>query len=96
MPVEEMEDLRLTLVAQKAELGRRIRKRTVALLLYWEKQTPEWWAQRSPEELRTMRELQARWEVERETLLSELPLADRRELEAMTLEDFHRPPRDEI
>ena len=96
MPVEEMEDIRLTLAAQQAELGRRIRKRTAAMMLYWEKQTPEWWAQRSPEELEKMRELQARWEVERETLLSELPLADRRELEAMTLEDFNRPPREEI
>jgi hypothetical protein len=39
---------------------------------------------------------QAQLAVERETLLSELPLADRRELEAMTLEDFNRPPRQEI
>jgi hypothetical protein len=43
-----------------------------------------------------VRELQAQWAEEREKLLSELPLADCRELESMTLEDFNRPPRKEI
>jgi hypothetical protein len=96
MPAEEMEDIQLTLAAQKAELDRRIHKRTAAMMIYWEKQTPQWWAQRSPEELEKMRELQAQWAEEREKLLSELPLADRQELESMTLEDFDSPPRKEI
>jgi len=96
VPAEELQDIQLTLGAQEAEFRRRIRKRTAALMLYWEMQTPEWWAHRTPEEQQSMRALLAQWAEQRETLLSELPLADRQELEAMTLDDFNRRPPREI
>jgi hypothetical protein len=91
LPVDEMENVNLTLVARMAEIKRRMLFRSAAASLYWEKQTPEWWAQRSPEQRASMEGLVARWRESREEILGELPLEDRRRLEAMTLEDFDRP-----
>jgi cytochrome c556 len=91
MPKNELENIALTVTAQKAELNRRRLFRSAALVLYWEKQTPEWWAQFSPEQRAGMEERLADWRENREELLGELPLEDRRRLEAMTLEDFERP-----
>ena len=91
MPKDELENIALTVSAQMAELSRRSLFRRAALSLYWEKQTPEWWAKFSPEQRTGMQEQLANWRENREELLSELPLEDRRRLEAMTLEDFERP-----
>jgi hypothetical protein len=90
-PVEPLEDISLVTQAHAAELARRNRFRTVATALYWERQPPEWWAQRTPEERAAIEPLLAQWRTEREELLSELPLEDRRRLESLRLEDFQNP-----
>lgn len=91
VPLDEIQSASLLLNAQTAELNRRSLIRNAATMLYWEKQTPEWWARLSPEKRATVEGLLEQWRVERESILSELPLEDRRRLEAMTLEDFDRP-----
>ena len=92
LPAEELGDITLTLSSQMAELERRILFRSIILALYWEKQTPEWWAQ-LPEKARVdLGKVVARWQEEREELLGKLPIEDRRRLEAMKLEDFDKPP----
>ncbi|MGB8170234.1 MAG: hypothetical protein WCF18_22220 [Chthoniobacteraceae bacterium] len=91
LPMGELADASLTLAAQIAELNRRNLFRTAAAALYWEKQTPEWWAQLSPEARVRLKELTTHWRERREEVLGALPLEDRRRLEAMTLEDFNRP-----
>jgi hypothetical protein len=90
-PLEEIESASLALMAQLAELNRRTLFRRAAVALYWEKQTPEWWARLSPEARGDLEGLLEQWRAQREGILSELPLEDRRRLEAMTLEDFDRP-----
>jgi hypothetical protein len=93
VPVEELEDASLTLGAHVAELTRRNLERTASCALYWEKQTPEWWAERTPEQRAELEGLLAQWRVDREKLLGQLDLETRRRLEAMTLADFEqRPP----
>ncbi len=91
VPCEEIENASLALAAQMAELNRRNLFRTAAAAFYWERQTPEWWARLSPEARASLDALLGQWRAQREGVLGELPLEDRRRLEAMTLEDFDRP-----
>jgi hypothetical protein len=91
VPVEEMEDLSLSTQAQKAELSRRSQFRAAALALFWESRPPEWWAQRTVEQRKELEDLLVSWRAEREKILGELPIADRRRLEALRPDDFDKP-----
>jgi hypothetical protein len=91
MPLDEIQNASLTLAAQLGELNRRNLFRSAALALYWEKQSPEWWARLSPKQRASLEDAVEQWRAQREEVLSQLPLEDRRRLEAMTLEDFDRP-----
>jgi len=91
VPVEEMQELALSAQAQKAELSRRSQFRAAALALFWESRSPEWWAQRTAKERQELEALLASWRAEREKILGELPIADRRRLEALRPEDFDQP-----
>jgi hypothetical protein len=91
VPVEEMQDLSLSTQAQKAELSRRSQFRAAALTLFWESRSPEWWAQRTVEQRKELEDLLVSWRAEREKILGELPIADRRRLEALRPEDFDKP-----
>ena len=91
VPVEEMGDLSLSTQAQKAELSRRSQFRSAALALFWESRPPEWWAGRTAQERQELEALLVSWRAEREKILGELPIADRRRLEALRPEDFDKP-----
>ena len=91
IPLEAMEDMALTLNSQHAEIARRERYRSVMLVLYWMQNPPERWAELSPENRAKMEELLTAWRYDREMLLSELPIEDRRRLEFMRGEDFDKP-----
>ena len=91
LPLEEMGDLSLSTQAQKAELSRRSQFRAAALALFWESRPPEWWAGRTVKERQELEDLLRSWRAEREKILGELPIADRRRLEALRPEDFDKP-----
>jgi len=91
LSAEALGDAMLTLESQQAELNRRMKLRTAACFLYWEKWPPERWARLSPEEKLEMEGILAKWKVGREEVLGVLPLEDRRRLEAMSYEDFDKP-----
>jgi hypothetical protein len=83
VPLEEMVDLSLSTQAQKAELSRRNQFRAAALALFWESRPPEWWAKLTDEARKELEDLLVSWRAEREKILGELPIADRRRLEAL-------------
>jgi hypothetical protein len=91
VPLEELQDLALSTQAQAAEMSRRTRFKTAALALFWESRPPEWWAQRTAKERQELEALLVSWRAEREKILGELPIADRRRLEALRPEDFDQP-----
>ena len=91
VPMEEMADLSLSAQAQAGELRRRSQFRAAALALFWESRPPEWWAGRTAKERQELEALLGSWRAEREKILGELPLADRRRLEALRPEDFDKP-----
>ena len=91
VPMGEMADISLPTQAQKAELSRRSQFRAAALALFWESRPPEWWAKRTVKERKEIGELLGSWRAEREKILGELPIADRRRLEALRPEDFDKP-----
>jgi hypothetical protein len=91
VPLEEMVDLSLSTQAQKAELSRRNQFRAAALALFWESRPPEWWAKLTDEARKELEDLLVSWRAEREKILGELPIADRRRLEALRPEDFDKP-----
>jgi hypothetical protein len=91
VPLAELEDISLSAQAQKAELSRRSQFQAATLALFWESRPPEWWAKRTDKERKELGELLAQWRAEREKILSELPIADRRRLEALRPEDFDKP-----
>ena len=92
LPAEEFEDMALSLGTQRAEMKRRNRIRSIMAALYWEKQTPEWWAALPEKARKDLGKVVSLWQEQREELLAELPIEDRRRLESMTLEDFNQPP----
>ena len=91
LPREEMEDITLSTQAQKGELRRRNQFQAAALALYWESRPPEWWAGLTAEARKDLEALLVSWRAEREKILGELPIADRRRLEALRPEDFDKP-----
>ena len=91
VPMEELEDLSLSTQAQKAELSRRSQFRAAALALYWESRPLEWWDRLAAGPRKELEELLVSWRAEREKMLSEMPIADRRRLEALRPEDFDKP-----
>jgi hypothetical protein len=91
VPVEEMADLSLSAQTQAGELRRRSQFRAAALALFWESRPPEWWAGRTAKERKEIGELLVSWRAEREKILGELPITDRRRLEALRPEDFDKP-----
>ena len=91
VPLAEMEDLSLSTQAQKAEMSRRSQFRAAALALFWESRPPEWWAKLTDEARNELEKLLVSWRAEREKILGELPIEDRRRLEALRPEDFDKP-----
>lgn len=91
VPQEEMQDLSLSTQAQRAELSRRCQFQTAALALFWESRPPEWWAKLTAEARKKLEDLLVSWRAEREKILGELPIADRRRLEALRPDDFDKP-----
>jgi hypothetical protein len=91
VPLEEMEELSLSSQAQAAELRRRNHFRMAVLALFWESRSPEWWASLTAPQRKNLEELLVSWRAERERILSELPIEDRRRLEALRPEDFDKP-----
>lgn len=93
VPQEQMEDIQLLMTAEAAEAGRRQLFRNATIALYWESRPPEWWAKLPPEQRAKTEAALALWRRGREKLLGELPIADRRRLEALRPEDFDHPER---
>jgi len=91
VPLEEMRDITLSAQAQQAELRRRSQFRAATLALFWESRPPEWWARRTGKERKEIEALLVQWRAEREQILGELPIADRRRLEALRPDDFDKP-----
>lgn len=91
VPVDELEDIALSTQAQKAELSRRSHFQAAGLALYWESRPPEWWAKLDDKARKDLEALLAQWREEREKILGELPIADRRRLESLRPEDFDKP-----
>lgn len=91
VPREELEEILLCTHAQAAELSRRNHFRAAALALFWESRPPEWWAQLTPRERKELEDLLGTWRAQRERILGELPIEDRRRLEALRPEDFDTP-----
>jgi hypothetical protein len=91
LPVDELQDISLSAHAQKAELSRRSQFRTATLALFWESRPPEWWAKRTDKERKEIEALLVQWRAEREKILGELPIADRRRLESLRPKDFDKP-----
>jgi hypothetical protein len=90
-PLEEMQDISLSANAQAGEVSRRNQFRTAALALFWESRPPEWWAKLTDEARKELEELLVSWRAEREKILDEMPIEDRRRLEALRPEDFDKP-----
>ncbi len=88
---EALADIMLAAAVQKAEMARRLKFRSVGLYLYWESWPPERWAALPGEEQAKLQGFLAQWREEKEKVLGELPLEDRRRLEAMRYEDFDQP-----
>jgi hypothetical protein len=85
---EVMEDLYLWMNTELGDVNRRIRFRNAAVAMYWEQMPQEKWDSLSPDDRAKLFELLELWRKERESLLGELPIADRRRLEAM---EHYRP-----
>jgi hypothetical protein len=84
MPTDEFQDFLLTVTAQNAEVKRRLLFRTAALAIYWENAPQEKWDALPDDALESIFRLVLQWqETERERILGNLPLADRRRLEEM-------------
>jgi hypothetical protein len=84
MPTDEFQDFLLTVTAQNAEVKRRLLFRTAALAIYWENAPQEKWDALPDDSLESIFRLVLQWqETERDRILSNLPLADRRRLEEM-------------
>lgn len=93
VPTEELEDISLSFNAQAAEMNRRNKFRFATMVLFWESRPPEWWAKRSDEERKGIESLLTSWRTEREKILGEMPIEDRRRLETLRPEDFDDPDR---
>ena len=91
IPVSEMEDTMLAVTAEFAEVNRRRLYRSIAWARFLETRPPEWWAARTDAEREGSGKLLTEWKIEREELLGQLPLADRRRLEEARMEDFDAP-----
>ncbi len=91
IPVSEMEDTMLAVTAEFAEVKRRRLYRSIAWARFLETRPPEWWAARTDAEREGSGKLLTEWKIEREELLGQLPLADRRRLEEARMEDFDAP-----
>lgn len=91
VPVEELQDISISTHAQTGELRRRNHFRVAAVALFWESRPPEWWAKLTAAERQELEELLASWRADREKILGELPIEDRRRLEALRPEDFDKP-----
>ncbi len=84
MPTDELQDFLLTVTAQNAEVRRRLLFRTAALAIYWENAPQSKWDELPDDALDGIFRLVLQWqETERERILGNLPLADRRRLEEM-------------
>ncbi len=84
MPTDEFQDFLLTVIAQNAEVKRRLLFRTAALAIFWENAPQEKWDQLPDDTLESIFRLVLQWqETERERILGNMPLADRRRLEEM-------------
>lgn len=91
VPWEELQDISISSNAQMGALKRRMNYHSAALALFWESRPPEWWAKLNEEARKDLEKLLAQWRGEREKILGELPIADRRRLEALRPEDFDKP-----
>ncbi len=84
MPTDELTDFLLTVTAQNAEVKRRLLFRTAALAIYWENAPQEKWDELPDDALESIFRLVLQWqETERERILGNLPISDRRRLEEM-------------
>ena len=84
MPTDELMDFLLTVIAQNAEIKRRLFFRTAALAIYWENATQQKWDELPDDALDSIFRLVLQWqETERERILGNLPISDRRRLEEM-------------
>ena len=94
-PAEALQDLSLRLGEATAEMSRRSIYRCALLCEWWGTRPPEWWAEKEATDAAGCAEVRgklARWRGgEREEFLAELPLADRRRIEALTREDLENP-----
>lgn len=90
-PSEEFQEMGLVGTAHMAELQRRRLYRSIALALYYESRPPEWWAALPPQARADFGKSLHNWQEQREELLGELPMADRRRLESLTPDDFDKP-----
>lgn len=90
-PGEEFQEMGLVGTAHMAELQRRLLYRSIALALYYESRSPEWWAVLPPKARADFGKTLRNWQEQREQLLGELPIADRRRLENLTPADFDKP-----
>ena len=91
---EVLEDLRLETLTQKGELDRRQKFTVACTAIYWEQMPQEKWDSMDSATRGRFIELLGMWRAERENILSELPIADRRRLEAMEHfgpEDWKKP-----
>lgn len=84
LPTDELLDFLLTVTAQNAEVKRRLLFRTAALAIYWENAPQEKWDELPDDSLDSIFRLVLQWqETERERILGNIPIADRRRLEEM-------------
>ena len=94
-PAEELQDLSLRLGEATAEMSRRSIFRCALLCEWWGTRPPEWWAEKEATDAAGCAEVRAKLDKwrggEREEILAELPLADRRRIEALTREDLENP-----
>ncbi len=94
-PAEALQDLSLRLGEVTAEMSRRSIYRCALLCEWWGTRPPEWWAEKEAADAAGCAEVRAKLDKwrggEREEILAELPLADRRRIEALTREDLENP-----
>ena len=91
IPVSELQGLTLSVSAEIAEVNRRVLYRSIAMARFFETRPPEWWAELTDPARESAGKLLESWKIEREELLGQLPLADRRRLEEARMEDFDAP-----
>jgi hypothetical protein len=90
LSADALQDIKLTMEVQLAELDRRDNLAWATWGLYWEKAPPERWAMLSTEQREKCEGLLEQWRAKRVGILGMLPLEDRRRLEALRYEDFER------